>query len=221
MGYEIDWQRGMIGGGHFMELLQKITLYDILGYTFPGCTLLYIWNYSKISEVRQESFFFIGMFLVLGFVLGIIVSESGVILCDCLAEKFEKNFIDNIKIPLDVIERAFLKSGIISVTSTDFSLKIVKERFPEIYADIQTDKNYSRLHNYASAELLYRNMAVVSMVCGIKYACEVEKFELAVCVVSCTLFFRRWWRFYKKKNSYCLAWYVQKYCCEQKKAVLK
>lgn len=221
MGYEIDWQRGMIGGGHFMELLQKITLYDILGYTFPGCTLLYIWNYSEIGKAKQDSFFFIGMFLVLGYLLGIVISEAGTVLCDSLEGTFNKDLSKMEKTPLDVIEKAFLKAGLISVTYTGFSWEVVKERFPEIYADIQADKNYSRIHNYASAELLYKNMAFVSLICGIKYAVEGEKSALFICIVSCVLFFRRWRRFYEKKNSYCLAWFIQKYCCEQEKCVLK
>lgn len=197
-----------------MELLQKITLYDLLGYTFPGCTLLYIWNYSEICNTKQDSFFFIGMFVVLGYLLGIAVSEFGAVLRDILGIRIKKNLNGKVKIPLEIIKKAFLNAGFISKINEDFNWEIVSERFLEIYADIQADKNYSRIHNYASAELMYKNMAVVSLVCGIRYISEVQKSASLICIVVCMLFLHRWRRFYEKKISYSLSWFVQKYCCE-------
>ena len=77
--------------------------------------------------------------------------------------------------------------------------------------EIQADSQYSRLHNYASAELLYKNMVVVSVLAmGIGVG-QQNMTEIIIGAVSVVLFARRWIRFAERSRGYTICWFVQKY----------
>ena len=80
-----------------------------------------------------------------------------------------------------------------------------------MYSEIQADSQYSRLHNYASAELLYKNMVVVSVLAmGIGVG-QQNMTEIIIGAVSVVLFARRWIRFAERSRGYAICWFVQKY----------
>lgn len=68
----------------------------------------------------------------------------------------------------------------------------IEKHISYMYGVIQSDKNYKRIHNYASAEVMYKNMAFAVF-------------------ISAGIFWHRHKRFCKKKQDYAISWFVEKY----------
>lgn len=58
-----------------MNLLEKITLYDLLGYTLPGCVMLYILKIPKKLVEGNGTQINTIYYIAIGFLAGIILSE--------------------------------------------------------------------------------------------------------------------------------------------------
>lgn len=194
-----------------MELLEKITLYDILGYTLPGGIVLYVvGNYNMTQSL---SVFGIICFMTFSFIIGILISQISSMIAKC----FTKNICDlnEAKVTDRLVSKALFNAKILENDAV-LDETALKEYFVNMYSDIQTDKNYIRIHNYASAALLYKNMCIVSFVCGGYYIVSKCSWEIVISFVAMVLFAYRWYQFEKKKRGYTLNWYVNKYVTNEK-----
>lgn len=197
-----------------MELLEKITLYDLLGYTMPGCVLIYILKWPQDFTTKKISSLNIVMFIVFGYLLGILVSEiSNLLLKKWEVSNMAKTEVERkIKLEADVIKIALEKAKVLQNNSVAADMGLMWKYFRYMYMDIQADKTYTRIHNYASAEVLYKNMALVSAVYAVIYGINNNQCIKTLLIFAVTVvFLLRWWRFSKKKMVYTVYCYVNKY----------
>lgn len=195
-----------------MELLEKITLYDLLGYALPGCILLYV--LGVFGDAGSEAgAFLVLVFVVMGYVTGILISEVSAWLIGgkTISEKLKRDAEKKIKIAPEEVKRALKKANILPDPKPAADMELVWTYLAVMYADIQADSKYNRIHNYASAVPLYKNMAVVSALSTVIYAWRHQWIFCAASAVAVVLFAHRWRRFEIKKILYTVNWYVNKY----------
>lgn len=201
--------------GLHMELLQKLTLYDLLGYTLPGSMLLAIYKSENMKEILDISIFGGILFIGCGFLTGIMISEVMQWIENMFGKRYGKKQWDKVyKIYALTHERIFkaLKNAqIISEEQTDSqTVGRAQQYYRAMYTDIQSDSRYSRIHNYTSAAVMYRNMIFVSIFCimmGI-VAKNWEKIIVGLAAMIC--FGSRWKRFDIKKKGYTVCWFIEK-----------
>lgn len=199
-----------------MELLQKLTFYDLLGYTLPGTVLLELlhWNIHGGRWRLCYSTSHWVILIVLGYLTGIIISELAERAIRCGKKVCGKLF----DMPVS-IERTCGECGITleqlahKLKSKNMLTKDVTE-FKElngymgwIYALIQCDPK-SRIHNYSTAALLYKNMVPVSLaalICGFWIRSIPEVIAASLGVIA---FSMRYSKFSRKKNGYALYWFM-------------
>lgn len=198
-----------------MELLQKLTLYDLLGYTLPGSMLLVIYKSENIQEILNISVCGGILLIGCGFLTGIMISE----VMQWIENMFEKRYgkkqwdkvykiyaLTNARI-FKALENAHMLS---EEQTASGSACIAQQYYKAMYADIQSDSRYSRIHNYTSSAVMYRNMIFVSIFCimmGIA-AGNLEKIIVGLAAMIC--FGSRWRRFDIKKKGYAVCWFLEK-----------
>lgn len=206
-----------------MELLQKLTLYDLLGYAVPGSVMLFVWSSPELDVLLTGGVINAGIFLVLAFIVGIMISEiASWLKCaiDALTRKrqwerisrksdFTREKVEHALVNAHVINQG---DGVINADNNETNaFEYVRRYFSVMYADIQSDSNYSRIHNYASALLLYKNMTVVALACTIlgMRRCSISEIVFGIAGLVC--FFIRSCRFNHKQITYTICWYLEKY----------
>lgn len=203
-----------------MEVLQKLTLYDLLGYAVPGGMLLLICNISGVDGLASISGTELILFLIPAFLTGIMISEvsHGMSrMIDKLTEdKQWKEISQRHALTKDKIANALANANYIRAeddVSDDASkdVEYVKRYMPVMFADIQCDPKYSRIHNYASALLLYKNMVVVSAAGVIVGIVRQSFYEIIIGAVAFLCFFSRSSRFNRKEIVYTICWFLEKY----------
>ncbi len=212
-----------------MELLQRLTLYDLLGYTLPGAILLIVVDSGEMNRFIEEGTLSgLIIFIAVAYVAGIIISELASWVKafiqkyreKCQKEKSWEKFCADNDITVKKIRTAMINAHMLdktAETAVDIEKKKVKdsvyarERMQAMYADIQCDPRYSRIHNYASAVHLYKNMAFVSFVCTILGIFEYNVCKSVIWGVCTIGFCVRCERFSKKKHEYTVLWFLQKY----------
>lgn len=210
-----------------MELLQKLTFYDLLGYTLPGTILLELlqWNIhnGRLSICQPTSYWV--MLIILGFLTGIIISEITDRVIRCVKKVFawvhEKVLKREKASPLEKIcaECGIKKSQLFqklsgknmliddNLNADNIEFKDMEKHLSWIYALIQRDPK-SRIHSYASGALLYKNMVLVLAVALI-YGCAIHsKLEIAVSIIGIAAFGMRYSKFNRKKYIYSLCWFM-------------
>lgn len=204
------------------NFLEKLTLYDLVGYTIPGtlCVLIfggYIWG-EKISDILKSNIFseykiyiILGL-LIMGYLAGIIVTEIG----DWAVGVLKK--LDDVeagigyeKIGYDLIKAALVESGAISVGASICMEEDVDIYMGYMYGELQTDSKYSRLHNYASMELLCQNMLIATAALIAWWVKAGFTYGIVGGLFVEYLFYRRWKLCYQRKKFYVAAWFVQKH----------
>ena len=195
-----------------MELLEKITLYDLLGYALPGSIVLYkVMDYDGTTEV---STFGIVCFCVLAYVFGITISEISAFItkgvegiCFKRSKLCTKTGVSKKR-----VEKALQKANVITDRENLAQDKDVWNYYGNMYSDLQIDKDCGRLHNYAAGVLLYKNVALSAIICGIL---ELTESGIGVnSIVCCIIAFccaHRWYRVKGKLITYVFNWYVIKY----------
>ena len=203
------------------SVLEKITLYDLLGYLMPGSLVTLLAGggmlISADEAVKKWYQDYTGLvlyaFIALSFVCGILLSEAGHILLEIMNIK-GKDYKS--PLPFSIVQKAMEKAGL---QYPAFDESQMGKYLAYMFSDIQNDKNYSRIHNYASAKQMYRNImiaAIIDMLIGGGYyvwkqdCCSALWIFLAGTVIIC-LFGRRYQRFEKKTRDYTVYWYVEKY----------
>lgn len=202
--------------------LEKITLYDLLGYTIPGFVFLLIMLYGVYSTdtlVLLETYknyngFLAIVLLVASYLVGIAMSELGRIVDWIISKFFTKEYtFDN----MESIKRAMANSKFWE-EQTDMEVNTIAIKM--MYSDIQTDENYKRIHNYASAGVMYKNMFtsllggnIILLFRHIFFGINYPYFNICFCVLLflALIFLVRWKRFEGKTNNYTINWFIKKY----------
>lgn len=215
------------GGGNFMSsVIEKITLYDLLGYAIPGTVFIGLigwacvmrWDIDFLEKYKDYTGYVIAVWLVLGYVFGIVISE----IMSSFFELFIKDsgwfqkrsaIVGN---DYKAIAKALVKAGLIQNKKEIQSMNDAMKYMTYMYSIIQSDPKYNRVHNYASLELLCKNMAFVFGVGSIAALwcikeCCILIVLLALFLISSFMFARRWRKVYWKKRSYTISWFVDKY----------
>lgn len=225
--------------------IEKITLYDLLGYTVPGSIFLGMigFTYAMIKGNMQSIYctykdslgYFFTVLLILGYVTGMLISEITEILLgisrDSISFELKQDLKDK-KLNERQVEQALKTAGYMKQGDQIRSLDDVIQYFSSMYGDIQSDAKYSRLHNYASSKLIYKNLAFVSF-CGsimafvlylAKHSGELffpdrdmlyVTVAVAVSVAAGCLFRRRWKRINLKIQFYTAVWFIEKYTSKE------
>lgn len=206
------------------SIFEKITLYDILGYFMPGSLVVvavcgkFIQNYhtQTASLYNEFSSLFTYGFILLSLICGLLISEvSRNVLMWIGKKQSEKGGYPQIELPVpeQTIKRALVKANIVKESeSID-----VRAYDGQIYGDIQSDKEYKRVHNYASAEVMCKNLAfAVPISTLIVSSYFYNSLIVASGILCCVFFLVRCERFCKKKQKYAIIWYVEKYLGEKK-----
>lgn len=203
------------------NFLEKLTLYDLVGYTVPGtlCVLELVWCaykdtlYSVIASdlFKEYKIYILFAVLLLGYFAGIIITEIGSIIYRPIKHnKSVQRGIDCKAIGYDKIKNALVKAGVIDTGTDVCTDDDVKKYMGYMYGEIQVNPTYSRLHNYASMELVCQNMSVAVLigivVWIIRYGWTCEMIGGLVIIA---LLYSRWKFFYQRKNFYAVAWFVQ------------
>ena len=212
-----------------MEVLQKITIYDLLGYTVPGTILVGViemcFFYSQLFGGEHKNYmgYICGVTILLGYVVGMVIAELTNVFLEhkCVKKRFE-NKEELTNIGYTTILKALEKAGIMDQTSGLLSgnqEEQIKKYYRYMYADIQSDSKYSRIHNYASSELVCKNSSFVFLISTLlilvsQYGNLKIAESVAILIVGITgaaLLFRRYLKQRDQKNAYTLDWFVQKH----------
>lgn len=98
---------------------------------------------------------------------------------------------------------------------------LIQTYYRWIYSDIQTDTQYKRIHNYASSESMYKNIAFAFILAAALpvFSKILLKTQLSYAAIplffieyfGALIFLFRWQGFSKKKTGYALCWFMEKY----------
>lgn len=200
------------------SILEKITLYDVLGYFVPGSLVMLpvcglVLSSEEGAAVLYEKYqsLFVYGFIVVSYICGILLSEIGRKIADRVKSEWQ------FPLPEDKIIQALSKAGVIDVQGDQSGKVNVSEYMKQMYNDIQSDSEYKRLHNYASAEVLYKNLVTAIPVSAAVLCIYFPQCLLGKGVVLGLGLFGMWiaWsrcrRFYEKKQAYTVCCYVEKY----------
>lgn len=218
------------------SVFEKITLYDILGYFMPGSLVVIAvcgkviqgYNAQAVSLYDEFSGLLTYGFILLSLICGLLISEvSRKFLEWREEEQSEEEQEKKIEFPVpeETIKRALKKADIIKKgDNVD-----VKKYIGQMYGDIQSDKEYKRVHNYASAEVMCKNLAFAVPISALIVSSYFYNDFNSICkyigvmvgIVACGVlcgvaFFKRYERFCKKKQNYAIIWYVEKYLGKNK-----
>lgn len=222
------------------SLFEKITLYDLLGYTLPGFSLLLIvlpYTFEQMPvdliDFLSENQVYAGVIiLACSYIVGIVLSElSKYVLKAPTKDKWMGKLVERIddsssELSLEVKKKACeaLKKSKLPRKEGSSEEDISAEDGWMMYSDIQVDNNYKRIHNYASSEEMYKNM-FMSFLIGdflllLLYAYQVIVYgfvewymcvELGVVFAAIFLFYSRWVRFENRRIYYTAIWFIEKY----------
>ena len=179
------------------SMLEKITLYDILGYLLPGCLLETIvclecmfekWALEdgvleRIKEILEQfNSFFVVAFIIGGYCLGLILSE-----CSAWANRklgYENKIkYDNRAITDDVLKKAILSTGLVEEKELERRLRAKNTKNPQVI--------------YGT--LMYALFHIWMLFCGVIY------------VVGIGFLHSRYKKYCAKSQEYARVWFVEKY----------
>ncbi len=201
-----------------MEILQKLTLYDLLGYALPGGVLLMVYGQENLDVLFDEGAKGWILLLLFGFLVGVAICE----IMQCVESLWNKFLSDKqwskickkYSLTAERMGQALKNARIIQASDTNannISLEECRKYRVAVYADIQTDPKYSRIHNYASAALLYKNMVFVAVFAAWRVWGQWETKEIVFLLIASLCFFVRWIRFSERQMGYALCWFADKY----------
>ncbi len=197
-------------------IFEKITLYDVLGYFVPGSLVMLTVCGMFLPSADQdgaalyqdyESLFIYG-FILTSYICGILLSEISRIIMDRSREN------EKPPIPDESIKLALRNAGVIAAQDEDIK---ITDYFKQMYGDIQSDPEYRRIHNYASAEVLYKNLAPAVLISAVILCISFPEglWGKGIVLISGAAGMRIAWhrgkRFRCKKQDYTVCWYVEKY----------
>lgn len=213
------------------SIIEKITLYDFFGYLIPGSVFMSLLSVRIIQEVGSDVLTDLQnfksqltvFFLLWSFLSGLILSELARVISDIVDKLGLKNkYVDSVKdtanIDEPMLKEAMQKSKL-AENGDNIQYADLLKYLPMIYGAVQSDEKYKRLHNYASSEIMYKNLTVAVFLGGIpeilflpqKLQGWSMKGIFVVWILSVILLMHRYYRFRIKKSVYSLIWFVEKY----------
>ena len=213
------------------SIIEKITLYDFFGYLIPGSLITSLLclrgiqecGTSAAAEMQEYKSALLLLFLLWGFLFGLLISEVARIISDCIdrgwfKDRYVKKIREYAHIDITVLKKSIEKSGIAENAIIGKDAEFLRY-LPAIYGVVQSDESYKRIHNYASSETMYKNLSVAVLLGGlIEIVYLIQEYQdirlfgiIAVWVISATLLMHRYYRFRIKKYTYSLIWFIEKY----------
>lgn len=201
-----------------MDLLQKLTFYDLLGYVLPGSVLigLWQWNESGHNLALDKSSAFWAVYIILSYLVGIMISEVAERLgrvthtVPALGKKDSlQEICKTYGITLSQLTERLKKAKMLEEDKNITKFEELEQHARWIYSIVQRDPQ-SRIHNYASAALLYKNIMLVAVFCfafGFYYRTWQE---IVAGFISFVIFGLRYHKFHRKKLGYSLCWFLSK-----------
>lgn len=179
---------------------------------------------AEIAEmVGDKDMVLIGSILVFAYISGFVLSEISRWLDDKKSAKSMKNkrseMIDS-TVGAKVLKDAIKKSKLMKISNTDSNWKKDKKLYSVMYNAIQNDEAYKRIHNYASVEVLSKNLALAALLAGIECAIKIHcgvpdrGFYIAcllICCATACFMEKRKNRFAEKKMEMTIVDFVDKY----------
>lgn len=225
------------------NLFEKITLYDILAYAFSGFIFLLIIGYGKwkslpgVGGAEEELALPIFCIILLSYFMGILLSELSSLamhlLCIVLKSKvyerlrsfFYAHRIVNLRwsgsanigvfgsgVSEETVINALIRSNV-GKSPERIKEKGIENYISYMYGIIQVSPEYKRIHNYASAFVLYKNLSAA--VCAgsiiLFLGGRLTWREALVAGVALVLLISRTIRFNIKKIKYTIIWFVDKF----------
>lgn len=201
-----------------MDLLQKFTLYDLLGYTVPGCILIWVCGesgikwFSWVKDTGEAGTWTIFMLLCLGYILGIVMAEfMEWILRKTGGLKISLEAFEKYNVNDNRIRQALQNAGMIDEKEQGSGFALFIKYKGEMYSRIQAQDKYQRIHNYASSELLCKNMIFVSFIFLLNSVFKVDISGIILGIIIFLCFLTRRKNFQEKKMGYCLGWFLNEY----------
>lgn len=213
------------------SIIEKITLYDFFGYLIPGAVFMSLLSVRFIQELGSDILTdlqgfksqIMVIFLLWSFLSGLVLSELARVISDFadnrgLKNKYISSIKRNVYIENSVLKKAMKKSKLVENGEITEDIDLL-EYLPMIYGAVQSDEKYKRLHNYASSEIMYKNLAAAVLFGGIpEILFLIQKIQgwtikgaVAVWILSAFLLMHRYYRFRIKKSAYSLIWFIEKY----------
>lgn len=213
------------------SIIEKITLYDFFGYLIPGAVFMSLLSVRFIQELGSDILTdlqgfksqLMVFFLLWSFLSGLVLSELARVISDVVDKLGLKNkYVDSVKdtanIDEPMLKEAMQKSKL-AENGDNIQYADLLKYLPMIYGAVQSDEKYKRLHNYASSEIMYKNLAAAVLFGGIpEILFLIQKIQgwtikgaVAVWILSVFLLMHRYYRFRIKKSAYSLIWFIEKY----------
>lgn len=192
-------------------IFERITYYDLYGYTIPGCFLLML--------CFAKDFLHPPLFLHLEKLPeGIIMTQiSESFLGFLYGLRYKSHLTEStLGISYEVIKRALVKAGVVENMMVIRNPEDVSRYLWYMYGSVQADKSYNRIHNYASSQLMYSNLFLAICVGGViavarlslrfEVKCFVDLFVIGISVLLAV----RSEQFRVKKEVYAIYWFIEK-----------
>ena len=232
------------------SVLEKITLYDILGYLLPGSVLMLLLLYglkqdeltSAQNQWRDNQGFLYFVFFLVSYLVGIVLSEMmtqiwkigkwffkkvrkivkkgdriiGIRRVNRFIQRKEDKRTE--KLLIEQIAVALKKSGIKDETGVIINSvndgTFGKRYMQYMYGIIQKYEECKRIHNYASAYVLYKNVAGALLIGAVFILCNCDcrnHWFGVGCILMSLIFIARGIRFQNKKEDYTVIWFLEKF----------
>ncbi len=201
------------------SVFEKVTLYDLLGYMVPGAVFVLLGITEPLFRLGSDEQkilsdfegYFMTVFVIISYTSGIVLSEIARWV-SCLIDKVfgRKYTFEN----TEAVKLALEKSHLVDRQKLQGALDS-RKYFKIMYGVIQQEKDYGRIHGYASSEILYKNLA---MAFGLNAILRIGFSKIysvpggiIICSAIAVIFFIRWRRFRDKKVKYTELWFRKKY----------
>lgn len=197
------------------DLLEHLTLYDLFGYAFPGSvvvlTVLGCYVDIALWEQYKDLLPYITLVAgVLSYLCGLFLSEAAAEIYIRSKEKaLKKEFMEWSG------ERAAVAVAVAKHRNDNIPVEINDEKQWEecvkyMYSAVQISPETKRIHNYASTEVMCRNLFLACLISGAMLVARFGWYMILAAAPLALLMKMRAERFGKKKREYTIYWFLQK-----------
>lgn len=197
------------------DILEKLTLYDLCGYAFPGSIVVIalIVAYGRLEVLEQyKDLLSYGVLaaLLLSYLCGLILSEISAHITERIRDVLWKNEYKEWNIEHASIAAAIAKSKKDGNSVALNNTKSWNHYVNYMYSVIQIAPETKRIHNYASMEIMCRNLSCACVISALLLRSCLGWCMMFVLLAAASLLFVRSDRFGRKKHRYTIYWFLQK-----------
>lgn len=196
------------------DLLERLTLYDLFGYAFPGSivilTAVFCYGNIDLWEKHKDLLPYITLAAgILSYFIGMLLSEVAARIHMIFKEWILKKEFEEWN-----CEKTSIASAIEKHKGDGAFLIINDEKGWEkcmkyMYSAVQISQETKRIHNYASTEVMCRNLCYACLFSGIMLAACFGWHIMLIAVIWALLMGGRAFRFGRKKREYTIYWFLQ------------